>query len=153
MSQSGSGCATARHAGSRAARRSPPMRSGTRKTSRFTVRRGLERHDRLPPFLPGLRVVPVRNLGWRDRDRFRRVRSGAYRPGADLRAVGGPQGEVAQCSVSNRGVSGTPNGEGVATDSSGRAIKQTCGYGSRSSHWRKRFLRIGIAAAQSNQTL
>ena len=29
-------------------------------------------------------------FGWRDRDRSRRVRSGAYRPGADLRAVGGP---------------------------------------------------------------
>jgi hypothetical protein len=49
---------------------------------------------------------------------FRRVRSGANQPGADLRAVGGPQGEVAQGGVSNRGVPRAPDGDGVAMDSS-----------------------------------
>ena len=93
------------------------------------------------------RRVLIRNLGWGDRDRFRRVRSGAYRPDADLRAVGGPQGEVAQGgrlqprSFWNTGRRRRSLGQQRKGNKASRRI------GSGSSHWRKRLLRIGLATA------
>lgn len=147
MSQSGLGCATARHVGNRAVRQSPPMQSGARKTSRFTVRREVGKTRPSPAIsarpagrpCSESRMARSRSVSARSIRRLptwcRPTNCGwaAGRSGSGLR--------LRPRSFRNTGRRRRSHGQQRKGNKASRRI------GSRSSHWRKRFLRIGLAAA------